>query len=202
MDLFNKIPRDVFYYFLEHYLTIPGNDPDIVALTALWKSKKGKKWKSSKSCTIINTNMHFGLHPITATHRWLRVLARTCKYMRNSIYAYRKELALKIAEKYHSNLLDKYYKIETWKLNFLYIEKRMTKQRSKHMKCVKNSKNPRTTQKYEEKVQKFETAYDKMMVSNSLLSELTLSEIEHNIQEEVNAEYDRYEELIDRMHRK
>lgn len=194
MANFSWIPKDLFHDFLKRHLTIPDNDPDIVALTNIWKNKKGKKRKSPKSNTILNTNMHHALHPITAQHRWLRVLARTCKTMRVRVYEYRRWYSLFITPNFV------YFPKEKWKSSFLTIEKNMTKQRSKHTKCVKNAMNPRHTKKFLQKLKNIQKSKQQNRLNLvHTREEEYLDYREDVIQNEVNAEYDYYNELMQRI---
>lgn len=115
------------------FLIIPQDDKRLLTLIDLRRRGCKKRYSRQDRCKI--TNKYFGLHPVTAQHRWLRVLAQTCLEFKNIVYYFRAMLNMEYC---------RIHKTPIWgKESFLVIEKKMTIQASSHNKRVKKSKRPK-----------------------------------------------------------
>ncbi len=133
--LFNVLSKDLLCLILP-FLIIPFDDEYIQTLLKKRKIRVGRGYAKSpvsKTGLIpVRKNKHFDLHPVTAQHQALRMLAQTCREFRNIVRDFR-------------IMVDKQYCIlhSIWPggtESFLAIEKRMTHQRSIHTKKVKKAK--------------------------------------------------------------
>jgi len=98
----DRLPRDVFYIICD-FLVI-----DVPHAIIKKKSKKTPKKKT--------------LPYMTRKHRWIRMLAQTCKRFKILTYMYRSRIMAMYDD------------------DFLIIEKKLTMSQSKHKKCVKRKK--------------------------------------------------------------
>jgi hypothetical protein len=121
--IFDYLPKDVLHYLfgflIENAETLNEKYKKAYRLESDVKTKRiryGNSREKTKETRKGKTNTWYGVHPLSYSQKWLRVLAQTCRSLNIKVKMYRSKLpdALKL----------------------LTIEKQMTQQRSKHRKAV------------------------------------------------------------------
>lgn len=151
-NLLDVMEKNQRYYFLD-YLVLPSDDPDVLRAKQARKDGKGKMMRkygaNRHKKKMVVKNFYKGEHPITVQHKWLRVMAQVCKSWNKYVKDYRAIVQKKLMDEAWSNGWSRGIYGD---VNFLEVEKKMTKNQSKHKRAVKKTKKRQNPDEWKKQV--------------------------------------------------